>query len=98
MSALVVVTLIYLVILVAVLASCLILVAVRLAGTARAIRRTRDRLAEVEANTRPLRESVEAINQVFDQLADKLGSVSRSLERAERALSLINERKRSRAA
>ena len=67
MRPVLVVTLVYLGILIAVLAVGLILIAWRLWATSRAIRQIRDALAKVEADTRPLGEVLDshgALSQV----------------------------------
>jgi hypothetical protein len=93
-----VVTLIYLGILVAVLAVGLILIAWRLWATARAIQKIRDALAKVEADTRPLGEVLGQVNGALSQVGGGLGSVLGWLVMADRALGRIAKGSQSSAA
>ena len=98
MSAVLVATLVYLGILVAVLAVGLILIAWRLTATARAIKEIRDALAQVQTDTAPLGEALGGVNDALSQLSGGLGSVLQWLIRADAALGRIAERLRSSAA
>ena len=98
MRPVLVVTLIYLGILVAVLAVGLILIASRLWTTTREIRRIRDALAKVEADTRPLGEVLGSVNGALSQVGAGLGSVLGWLVIADNALGRIAKRFRSSAA
>lgn len=98
MSAVLVATLVYLGILVAVLAVGLILIAWRLTATARAIREIRDALAKVQADTAPLSEALGGVNGALAQLSGGLKSVLAWLVRVDAALGRIAERFRSSAA
>lgn len=98
MPLVLIVTLVYLAVLVAVLAVGLILIAWRLWGTAVAIRRIRDALARVEGDTRPLSETLEKINGALSAVAGGLASVRGHLLRADAALGRIARRFRSSAA
>ncbi len=91
-------TLIYLGILVAVLAVGLILIAWYLTATAKAIREIRDALAKVETDTRPLGASLEQVNGALSQLGGGLGSVLQWLVLADGSLGRIVKRFRSSAA
>ncbi len=91
-------TLIYLAILVAVLAVGLIAIAWRLSATAKGLKKIRDALARVEADTRPLGETLEKVNGALAQLSGGLGSVYARLLRADGALARIAKRFRSSAA
>jgi hypothetical protein len=96
--AVLVATLVYLGILVAVLAAGLILIAWRLSATARAIREIRDALAKVQADTAPLSEALGGVNGALAQLSAGLKSVLQWLLRVNAALGRIAERFRSSAA
>lgn len=98
MRPVLVVTLVYLGILVAVLAVGLILIAWRLWATARAIRKIRDALAKVEADTRPLGVVLGQVNGALSQVGGGLGSVLGWLVIADRALGRIAQGFRSSAA
>ena len=98
MPAVLVVTLVYLGVLVAALAVGLILIAWRLWATAGAIRKIRDALARVEADTRPLGEVLGSVNGALSQVGAGLGSVLGWLVMADRALGRIARRFRSSAA
>lgn len=98
MPAVLVATLVYLGILVAVLAVGLILIAWRLTATARAIREIRDALAQVQTDTAPLGEALGGVNGALAQLGGGLGSVLQWLIRSDAALGRIAERFRSSAA
>lgn len=89
MSAVLIATLIYIAILVAVLAVGLIMIAVRLWGTAKAIGEIHAALGEAEANTRGLGDSVGTINGALSSLSDGLKSVYGHLIRADGALGRI---------
>ena len=91
-------TLVYLAILVAVLAVGLILIAWHLWATAKAIGQIRDALAKVEADTRPLGQSLEQVNGALSQLGAGLGSVLQWLVLADGSLGRIVRRFRSSAA
>ena len=98
MSPVLVATLIYLAILVAVLAVGLIVIAWRLWATAGALRDIRDALAQVQTDTSPLGESLGQVNGALSQLSGGLGSVLRWLVQADGALGRIARRFRSSAA
>ncbi len=98
MRPVLVVTLVYLGILIAVLAVGLILIAWRLWATSRAIRQIRDALARVEADTRPLGEVLGQVNGALSQVGAGLGSVLGWLVMADRALGRIAQGFRSSAA
>ena len=83
------VTLIYLGVLVAVLAVGLIMIAVRLTAAARALERVFGSLAEVKGHTAPLAETITQINGALAQLGGGLGSVLEKLLRANAALGRI---------
>ena len=98
MPAVLVATLVYLGILVAVLAVGLILIAWKLSATARAIREIRDGLAQVQTDTAPLGEALGGVNGALAQLSGGLSSVLRWLVRADGALGRVLRRFRSSAA
>lgn len=98
MSPLLWATLIYIAILVVVLAAGLIMIAWRLSMTARAIAEIHAALGQAEANTRPLGESVGAINGALAALSDGLKSVHRHLIVADSALGRIIAKLRTSAA
>ena len=98
MPPVLVATLVYLAILVAVLAVGLILIAWYLVGTAKAIRAIRDGLAKVEVDTRPLGEVLGQVNGALSQLGGGLGSVLQWLVLADASLGRIVKRFRSSAA
>ncbi len=98
MPAVLVATLVYLGILVAVLAVGLILIAWRLTATARAIREIRDALAKVQSDTAPLSDALGGVNGALAQLSGGLKSVLGWLVRADAALGRIAEKLRSSAA
>ncbi|MFN2385559.1 MAG: hypothetical protein ABR576_04645 [Thermoanaerobaculia bacterium] len=98
MPPVLVATLAYLGILVAVLAVGLILIARYLWATAKAIREIRDALAKVEADTRPLGGALEQVNGALAQLGAGLGSVLNWLVLADGSLGRIAKRFRSSAA
>lgn len=91
-------TLIYLGILVAVLATGLILIAWHLRATAKAIAEIRAALAEAEANTRPLGDDLNAINGALAAVGGGLSSVFGHLVRADGALGRILDKLRASAA
>jgi len=96
--AVLVATLAYLAILVAVLAVGLILIARHLWMTAGALREIRDALAKVEADTRPLGGALGQVNGALSQLGTGLGSVLQWLVLADGSLGRIAKRFRSSAA
>ena len=98
MPTVLVVTLVYLGVLIAVLAVGLILIAWRLWAAAREIRKIRDALAQVEADTRPLGEVLGQVNGALSQVGAGLGSVLNWLVLADQALGRIARRFRSSAA
>ncbi len=98
MRPVLVVTLIYLGILIAVLAVGLILIAWRLWATSRAIGQIHDALAKVEGDTRPLGEVLGSVNGALSQVGAGLGSVLGWLVMADNALGRIAKRFRSSAA
>lgn len=98
MSPVLIATLVYLGILVAVLAVGLILIAWYLWGTATALRQIRDGLALVETDTRPLGETLEQVNGALSKLGGGLGSVLQWLVLADASLGRIVKRFRSSAA
>lgn len=98
MPTVLVVTLVYLAVLIAVLAVGLILIAYRLWATAKEIRKIRDALARVQSDTQPLGEVLEQVNGALSQVGAGLGSVLGWLMMADRALSRIAARFRSSAA
>ncbi len=98
MPAVLVATLVYLAILVAVLAVGLILIASRLWATAKAIRQIRDALAQVQTDAAPLGESLGKVNGALAQLAGGLASVLQWLVLADGSLGRIAKRLRSSAA
>ena len=83
------VTLIYLGILVAVLAVGLIMIAWRLSATAKALGQIRDSLLQVKSDTGPLAETIKGINGALSQLGGGLGAVLQELIRADKALGRI---------
>lgn len=91
-------TLIYIAILVAVLATGLIMIAWRLSMTAKAIAEIHTALGEAEANTRGLGESVGTINGALSALSGGLTSVYGHLLRADGALGRIIAKLRASAA
>ncbi len=98
MHPVLVATLVYLAILVAVLAVGLILIAWYLWGTATALREIRDGLAKVETDTRPLGPTLEQVNGALAKLGGGLGSVLQWLVLADGSLGRIVKRFRSSAA
>jgi len=76
----------------------LILIAWHLSATAKAIRQIRDALAKVEADTRPLGESLDQVNGALAKLVAGLGSVLQWLLLADGSLGRIAKRFRSSAA
>ena len=98
MPTVLVVTLAYLGILVAVLAVGLILIAYRLWAVAKEIRRIRDALAQVEGHARPLGEVLGQINGGLTAVGGGLDSVLVWLVMADGALGRIAEKLRSSAA
>jgi len=82
-------TLIYLGILVAVLAVGLIMIAWRLWATGTALAAIRDELASVKEDTSPLASHIGAINGALSQLGGGLASVLARLGRANSALGRI---------
>ncbi|MGH9369789.1 MAG: hypothetical protein ACRD3M_19225 [Thermoanaerobaculia bacterium] len=76
----------------------MILIAGRLSATAKGIRQIRDALARVEADTRPLGETLEKVNGALAQLSGGLASIYARLIRADVALASIAKRFRSSAA
>lgn len=82
-------TLIYIGILVAVLAVGLIMIAWRLIATARALEKVYASLASVKDDTGPLSAHLEQINGALAQLGGGLSSVLSRLARADRALGRI---------
>ena len=83
------VTLIYLGILVAVLAVGLIMIAWRLSATAKALGQIRDSLLKVKSDTAPLNETIQGINGALTQLGGGLRAVLQELIRADKALGRI---------
>lgn len=98
MSAVLVATLVYLGVLVAVLAVGLILIAWRLTATAKAIRQVRDALARVESDSGPLGPTLEKVNGALSRLGGGLASVEGYLLIADGALGRIARKFRSSAA
>lgn len=98
MLAVLVATLVYLGVLVAVLAVGLILIAWRLTATAKAIRQVRDALARVEGNSDSLGPTLEKVNGALSQLGGGLASVEGYLLIADGALGRIARKFRSSAA
>lgn len=92
------VTLVYLGVLVAVLAVGLIMIAWRLWATARAIAEIHAALGEAEANTRPLGGHIEQINGALSAVSGGLSSIRGHLVRADAALGRILAKLRSSAA
>ena len=85
-------TLVYLGILVAVLAVGLIMIAWRLMATAAALEKVYAALASVKDDTGPLSSYLEGINGALTQLGGGLSSVLSRLARADRALGRIIEK------
>ena len=89
MHPVVLATLIYLGILVAVLAVGLIMIAWRLAATAKALGQIAEGLLQVRSDTAPLAETIQGINGALSQLAGGLNGVLLKLVRADGALGRI---------
>lgn len=82
-------TLIYLGILVAVLAVGLILIAWRLSATSKALGQIAEGLLQVRSDTAPLAETIQGINGALSQLGGGLNSVLARLIQADGALGRI---------
>ena len=89
MQPVVLATLIYLGILVAVLAVGLIMIAWRLSMTAKALGQIAEGLLQVRSDTAPLAETIQAINGALSQLGGGLNGVLQKLVRADGALGRI---------
>lgn len=89
MRPVLVATLIYIGILVAVLAVGLIMIAWRLTATARALEKVYASLASVKSDTGPLSSHLEQINGALSALGGGLSSVLSRLARADQALGRI---------